>query len=372
MNVYFITGATGVVGSALVSRLLDDAHAEVVALVRAKAGEDPEARLHRSLSALGVAASAFGNRLRVLAGDAEQSGFGLTPTEYDGLSERCTHVIHCAGAVRMNLPLADARRAAIEPARNAISLARACRALRKCEFVSTVGIAGRDIRELEERWIAEPRAFHNTYEAAKAEAETLIEAAVREGLPITLHRPSMIVGDSTTGTVLHHQVFYHLVEFLSGRRTLGFVPDFRALTLDVVPVDFVAHALAWSSGTTSTAGKVLHLCAGADAIPLAQLQVLVRHAARERGLRLPPVRRLPARLFRAVTHGLGLIATQKLRRPLRTLPIFLDYLESAQSFANHATRATLQAAGIGIPVPQAYLPRVLSRYFAQGGPSAHA
>ena len=117
---------------------------------------------------------------------------------------------------------------------------------------------------LPERWITESREYHNTYEQAKAEAEVLVARGVAEGLPITVHRPSMVVGDSRTGDVMRFQIFYHLVEFLSGRRTFGFFPAFGATRLDIVPVDYVANAVVWSSGRQDTVGRILHLCAGPE------------------------------------------------------------------------------------------------------------
>ena len=56
----------------------------------------------------------------------------------------------------------------------------------------------------------EVRTFHNTYEQAKAEAEEyLYPFMADERLPITIHRPSMVVGDSMTGKAISFQVFYH-------------------------------------------------------------------------------------------------------------------------------------------------------------------
>ena len=81
--------------------------------------------------------------------------------------------------------------------------------------------------------LAEPRQFHNTYEAAKAEAESFVWERLSGGLPGTIHRPSMIVGDSKTGKNIRFQVFYYLADFLAGLRTLGVVPDTR----DVVRLD---------------------------------------------------------------------------------------------------------------------------------------
>jgi nucleoside-diphosphate-sugar epimerase len=85
--------------------------------------------------------------------------------------------------------------AAVGAAHHVVELARACSRLEKVEFVSTVGVGGHRA-VVPETWLTEPRAFHNTYEQAKAEAEAeeSIRGEVERGLPLTVHRPSMVVG----------------------------------------------------------------------------------------------------------------------------------------------------------------------------------
>lgn len=75
------------------------------------------------------------------------------------------------------------------------------------EAVSTVGVGGRYYGALPEQWLNTPRNFHNTYEQSKAEAEIILKTEVDQGMPITVHRPSMIVGDSQTGRILNFQIF---------------------------------------------------------------------------------------------------------------------------------------------------------------------
>ena len=55
-----------------------------------------------------------------------------------------------------------------------------------------------------------------------------------------------VVGDTINGRIIHFQVFYHLCEFLSGRRTLGLAPGFGGARLDIVPADYVAQVIALS------------------------------------------------------------------------------------------------------------------------------
>ena len=130
----------------------------------------------------------------------------------------------------------------MDSARGIVSFSDACAqhgAFEKLEFISTVGVAGNMSGTVPERAFGEARTFRNSYEEAKAEAETLLLQQIERGLPATIHRPSMVVGDSRDGTIIQFQVFYYLCEFLSGRRTVGVVPETHDIRLDVVPVDYV-------------------------------------------------------------------------------------------------------------------------------------
>ncbi len=308
---YFVTGATGAIGSALVPLLLEESGSRVQLLLRA----DSETALRERLETLyrfwGVAPDDIGWRQRVqaLRGDVTLPRFGLDDAAYEALRVDCTHIIHAAGIVRMNLPLEDARRSAVGAARHLVELARACPRLAKIEFVSTVGVGGY-LPVVPETWMTEPRTFHNTYEQAKAEAEDAIRGEVERGLPLTVHRPSMVVGDSQTGKIIHFQIFYHLCEFLSGRRTFGLFPRLGAARLDIVPVDVVVRAIFWSSGQPELAGQVLHLCAGPEgAIRLTELRKRVRQLFPAHGFKVPLYISLPTRLFtgavkcRELVHG---------------------------------------------------------------------
>lgn len=370
MNTYFISGATGTIGSGVVPLLLKEEGAQLRLLIRATS----PAQLTERLEALYAFWEMPPNdprrgRIQALQGDAELPRFGLAAESYAELSAQCTHLIHCAGKVRMNLPLEAARQAAVASARNVVDLTRTCLArggFAKVEFVSTVGVGGRNPGIIPERWITNPRDFHNTYEQSKAEAENYIAQQIAEGLPITVHRPSMVVGDSLRGKVIHFQIFYHLCEFLSGLRTLGIFPTLKGAKLDIVPVDYVAAALVWSSSRADTAGRILHLCSGPEgAIDIMGLRSIVRQSFRQHNIKLPPSLPLPLGLCKAAIPVISLMVSEKARRALRTLPIFLDYLGEEQAFANHETKSLLQGAGILLPPIEQYLSPLFDYYLNQ-------
>lgn len=373
-RVYLLTGASGVVGSAIVPELLRLSDAHILLLLRAKGSQPVTARLDQ-LKVFwrhhypDLPAEAFDQRLSAVAGEITEPALGLDSADRERLANDCTNIIHCAASVRMNLPLEEARRTARFPVESVLTLGRACRRLRKVEFVSTVGVGGHWDGPLPERWINEPRSFHNTYEAAKAEAETLIETAVAEGFPATVHRPSMVIGNALNGAVIHFQIFYFICDFLSGRRTLGLYPRLDTGLLDVIPNDFVGRAIAVASLDDATRGRIFHLCAGpARAVPLPALRAVVRRLFRDAGRigYLPRVD-VSAASFSRLMHAVARFLPERDRRAIDTLPIYLDYLAGVQEFGNDATLATLATHGVELPDINGAVTRCLAYYLASSG-----
>ncbi len=372
MNIYFITGATGTLGSAVVRELLTNTSHRLVLLIRAKDETVLQERVEELVSFLEVDDPSAIKRIEAIRGDTEIEKFGLGSKDYSRLGASVTHIIHSAAIVRMNLPIEKARLAAVDATKNIMLLARLCqenKVLQKVEIVSTVGVGGRWQGHLPERWINEPRVFHNTYEQAKAEAEVVIEHyATKEDLPITVHRPSMIVGHSHSGRILHFQIFYHLIEFISGRRTWGMLPNLTHHKVDLVPVDYVAQVIVWSSSSLLTAGKVLHLCSGPEqATSLEELKATVLVKFQEKVLHVSSRMTMPITWFKGFSILIAPFAPNHLKKSLATLPVFLDYLSEDQVFSNVETQKLLCSsdAGLVLPMPTSYLDPVIEYYLMQ-------
>lgn len=366
MTHYFVTGATGMVGSALVPELIRTTSAPLTLLVRARDLGDLERRRLSSLAYWGWSPDdAAAQRLHFVLGDIRLPQFGLDAATWLGLADQATHLIHCAASVKLNMTAGEAQQTAVVPTRTLLDLARATARrgqLRKLDVVSTVGVWGRTPGLMPERPVPEVTEFHNTYESAKAEAERALWREAQD-LPLTVHRPSMVVGDTGTGRARHFQVFYHLCEFLSGTRTFGVMPRLGDLRLDTVPVDWVAAAVAWSSQHPDAAGKVFHLCSGPTlSQPLPALQRLVRETWRAHGRPVPPLWTLPRGVLQALIPIIGALAGAPTRRALKALPPVLAYLGESQGFQNTETARILAAAGLPVPSPAQYLPRVLGHY----------
>lgn len=371
-NNYFVTGATGAIGSALIPLLLKEQDSRIWLLIRADSPEHLKCRLEELFEFWEMdqnEATNIRQRLIPLQGDTDQIHFGLSDDIYATVAKQCSHIIHCAGVVRMNLPLEAARHHALGSTRNIVELALACRTsglLQKIEFVSTVGVGGRRSGVLPETWITEPRTFHNSYEQSKAEAEDYLREQIQlHNLPVTVHRPSMVVGDSKTGKIIHFQIFYYLCEFLSGRRTYGILPWLSSATLDTVPVDYIAQVIRWSCSQQDAIGKIFHLCSGPkQAIPLNKLCQLVRQAMKNKGIKLPIILNIPSAIFTIILKLVTLLANDSAKRSLKAAPIFIDYLADRQAFDCIHTRKYIMRMGGPLPPEDInYLNIVLSRYF---------
>lgn len=370
----FLTGGTGTIGSALVPRLLADDDTALTLLIRARDDAELHTRLAEMLAHWQYPpGDSRASRIRPVRGDISLPQFGVGAAGFAQLAGETTHVIHCAASVKLNMEMAQARATAVTPTRTVLELGRQCaqaNMLRKIDLVSTVGVWGRTPGHMPERRLPEVTEFHNTYEAAKSEAERVIWTE-GDGLPITVHRPSMVVGEARSGRVMHFQVFYHLCEFLSGARTHGVMPELGRTRLDTVPVDWVADAIHWCSSHEETAGQIFHLCSGPDeAISLTSLQQRVRRAWQAHGRKLPGLRRVNRRLLERLVPVIGALASEKARRALRGLPPILEYLAEDQGFANSQTAQTLAAAGLPVPSVDSYLDAVLEYYLDASGERA--
>lgn len=367
----FVTGATGAVGSALVPLLLEETDNFVWLLIRAESSEHLKNRLEELFLFWNLDKEQETNaRHRVIAlqGDADLEKLGVSESVYAEISSQCTHIIHCAGVVRMNLPLEVARQHALGSAKNVVELALACQAsgnLQKVEYVSTVGVAGKMPGVVQETWITQPRSFHNTYEESKAEAEDYLRQQIElYNLPVTVHRPSMVVGDSKTGKIIHFQIFYYLCEFISGTKTFGILPSLSDATLDIVTVDYVVQAIKWSASRHTTSGKIFHLCSGpSESIRLVSLQRLVRSINKEHGVKLPHLISLPSGIFTLLLKFMTFFITEATKRSLRVVPIFLEYLADRQLFDNKETINYFKDhSGPKLNTSDTYLYNVLGTY----------
>jgi long-chain acyl-CoA synthetase len=304
MSTVLLTGANGFLGTEVARRLLLRPDLHVVALVRARDDGAAARRLERAWWDWPELVAALGDRVQPRAGDVTAAQLGLTEDVYAGLAREVTHVLHAPADRGGGAPVEELRRTNVAGTANVLELARAAATHHRFErllHVSTAYVAGRRKGHVAERTLDAGGGFANAYEQTKHEGERLVRDAAGE-LPVSVVRPAMIVGDSRTGRVRTFNTFYvPLQRYLAGR--LRVIPGRPRARVDIVPVDYVADAIARLAFDPRAEGLTFHLTAPVDALPAAaELTELVRRWAREhlgeslpRPLYLPFAGRLASR-----------------------------------------------------------------------------
>jgi thioester reductase-like protein len=352
-----LTGVTGFVGQELLSELLSDTAADVTCLIRADDGATADSRLQGIVTNLygRSAPDAVRKRVRAVRGDITRPALGLDARTRERLIRGTTHIVHGAASVRFDMPLSEARRINVQGTHSMLDLAITARErgrLQRLAYVSTAFVSGSQAGWFGENDLDVGQRFRNTYEQSKFEAELLVRNYMPD-IPLTVLRPSIVVGHSQSGaTTAFNVVYWPLRLFADG--VLTYAPAAPDLPVDLVPVDFVARGVikalldgeasqtyALAAGRRATSAGVIGAMAGrafATGPPRFASTALERMV-------VPP-------LVRALSFG-------PWGRFGSTLRQYLPYFERGSRFDTRCADALLGPRGIEPPPVSDFLEPVL-------------
>jgi long-chain acyl-CoA synthetase len=285
-----LTGATGFIGTQIARYLLKNEEVRVIALVRANNQEEAKRKLARNWWDWPELISSMDSRVEVVCGDVCLPHLGLSEAEHDFVVEEVTHIIHTAADWRL-VSLEELRKTNVAGTANVLEIAREVNrhhGLQRLSHVSTAYVAGARTGKVPEDALTDEYSFFTDYERSKYEGEKQVQAAKKE-LPISVFRPSMVVGDSQTGEIKTFNTFYFPLRlYLTGRMRV--MPVKRTLRINVVPVDYVAEAIARLTFEPKAEGLNFHLVAPYESLPTLEGMIrLVREWAKTNlGVKLPP------------------------------------------------------------------------------------
>ncbi len=343
-----VTGATGFLGGQLLRELLERHPSTRLALiVRDRPGQSGQKRVSSMIPPSEWA------RVEVYSGDVSRSNCGLDAAAYQHLSAQATRLIHSAATVRFDHSLEEARRINVEGTRHILELADSMKQLRGFAYVGTAYVAGERTGLVRECELDVGQSYRNTYEQTKAEAEALVRSRLGS-LPGVILRPSIIVGDSRTGATSSFKMMYWPLKIYA-RRLWRTVPGFPDAVLDIVPVDFVARAVAHLVFEEAAFGSTVHLCAGPRSS--ATIQQIARRASEYFQVKEP--RYVDPRFFFAALRPLLFLALWgRKRRVLRDGRAYRDYFTMRMQFDTSNAERLLQRAGVHPPPVLEYLDRL--------------
>lgn len=260
MKKIFLTGITGLVGSAFVVALLRERQdCEFVCLARKNAVKSARQRTEEIIrdecrfDGCPELADLILSKVSVVEGDVVD----LDPAEMakNPLLKGVNIVFHCAADVNLGKdPTGKTYRINYQGTKNVVELAKLLKAS-ELHYVGTAYIAGKLIgRAIEDNPI--DNGFNNPYEESKYKAEMLVRAS---GIPFSIYRPSIITGRRSDGRIRKPLAFYRILEFLgklkshrcsklkiSQLNTVNLGINFATLPSEhvyFVPIDYVQEAI---------------------------------------------------------------------------------------------------------------------------------
>ena len=257
----FLTGFPGFIAGRLVERLARDG-ARFLLLVQPAFAE----RARKDVVRLVEETGAPGERFRLLEGDITRADLGLSAADLEAAKGETTVLFHLAAVYDLAVAREVGVRVNVEGTRNVNRFALTLPKLKRYHYVSTCYVAGRRTGLILESELRHDAGFRNFYEETKYLAELEVEALKNE-LPVTIHRPSVVCGDSRTGETAKYDGVYYLINYLRmwpGALSLANIGN-RDVRLNVVPVDFVVEAMSALASDDSSAGATVQL---ADPDPL--------------------------------------------------------------------------------------------------------
>lgn len=349
----FMTGFPGFIAQRLVDRLLDrDPEATFTMLIEDRMRGVADA----TIKGMERDHPGFIESTTVLTGDICKQRLGLLKEVYDPLAAETTHVWHLAAVYDLAVSQTLAHQVNVMGTANLLDFCDACSNLARLDYVSTCYVSGDRRGVVLESELLKDQGFKNHYESSKCWAEVEVRRRMYR-LPVTIHRPAIVVGDSRTGETDKYDGPYFLIALFS--RLPAWVPMVHfgggAALMNLVPVDFLVDAMAEIWTQEKALAKTVHL---ADPYPHSAREVM-ESISRALGV-LKPVAAIPPGMAEGVL-GVGL-----LRKLIKIPRQSVVYLNHEVTFDTANQRRLLAGTGISCPDLMTYLPAMVE--FVKGHP----
>jgi nucleoside-diphosphate-sugar epimerase len=322
-----VTGYPNFVVRRLVARLVAD-DVPVFVLCKEDFEDDARREFHR-----------HGDGVKVVTGDVTSMHLGLSGKEVRELEASVRWVYHLAGIYYLGADEAEMELVNVEGTRNVLACCEDLPRLERFIHYSTAFVSGHREGVIMEDELAEPPRFRNAFERTKFVAEGIVREAGKT-LPVTIVRPALIVGDSTTGEIDRMDGPHFFMYVLVNTPLDVHLPYIGRgdYPLNIVPVDYVVDAMAYLGRLADSAGKTYHLV---DQNPLSSRTVfqLICALADKK----PPRRSIPSNLATALMKMPGL------EKAWRSPRLFVEMLN--QLVLYNAINTSEALAGTGIDCP---------------------
>jgi nonribosomal peptide synthetase DhbF len=346
----FLTGATGFVGSHLLSTLLQETDAQIACHVRAVDRRSAETRLRQALDKRKLAAFWDERRIEILTGNLGHPALGLDARGARIVRDECDAIYHCGANVEFLHHYAALKPANVDSVLTLLDWTANGRP-KSLHYVSTLAVIDKfqSGPVSEQTDLSSWQGHASGYSQSKWVGDTLARQAQARGLPVSIYRLSSVTGDRVNGICNETDLIWRLVRLYA---ELGAIPDLD-LMLNMTPADDVARAIVRLAGRDASWARVYHLM-NSEPLHVREIPPIFHRL----GLRLDlvPLDRWMdiARKRFAETHDDGLAAVLSI----------LSKQDSSRAHPEITSDFTQeQLAGVGALIAPVK-PALLERYFA--------
>ena len=289
-------------------------------------------------------------RIELLDGDAAAIDLGLSGAEYRDLAGEVDYVLHHAHVSYEGADRRTAEALNVQGAREILELARVATRLKRVVHQSTVRVSGDREGRVTEGELEAGQSFRSAIEDTMYRAERLMRNAIGT-VPITVIRPSFVVGHSQTGAIDRLDGPYLLILLLltAPAEFALPMPSRGDALLHLVPMDYVARATVALMDHPDAAGRTLHLVDRAAPSVRAAFQSMARSAGRP-----TPRGFIPVNVTRAV------LRTPGLERFVKSPRAFLELLATPVVYASDQAAALLEPMNIRCPPFDSYVDTMIA------------
>jgi thioester reductase-like protein len=289
-------------------------------------------------------------RIDLKVGDITQPGLGLR--EIPRITDEIEEIFHLAAIYDLSVHRDVAMRVNVQGTQNVLDFAEEAPKLRRLHYVSTCYVSGRYAGRFSEEDLDKGQRFNNAYEETKYLAEIDVRERRNGGLPVTVYRPAIVVGDRRTGATQKYDGPYFVIRWLLRQPSVAVLPVVgkpSVTRVNVVPRDYVVDAIGYLSGLEKSVGKVYHL-ADPESLTVNELIELFGHATGRKVLRIP----LPISVARfAIDRVLGV------ERLLQIPSAAIDYFAHPTHYTCESTLEDLEGSGLQVPPLSSYVDRLV-------------
>lgn len=285
-------------------------------------------------------------RVELLSGDVSAMDFGLAGPRFLELARRTTIIHHCPTATQPGVERVVAERANIDGSGEVLELAEAGGRIERIVHWSSASVSGKRHGHVMESELIKPSAgFRSVVEETLFRAERVMREAM-DHLPITVLRPSIVVGDSRTGEIDRLEGPYLLILLmLSAPVDLRVpLPGRGDTPLNLVPIDYVVNAGYAIATDPRSMGRTFHLIDDQPPTARRVFELIADEAGRP-----GPVGSLPTRVATALLRTPGLERFSHIPRT------FLEQLATSVEYDDRNTQELLAGTGISCPPAASYL-----------------